>query len=109
MPAHRASERQPGLSPRSLLFVPGDRPERFAKAVASGADAVILDLEDSVVPARKQAARNAGLEWLSGRRDCPCLVRINPLDGEYVADDLAVVLPGDPDGFVLPEAEGAAR
>ena len=95
------------MSPRSLLFVPGDRPERFAKAAASGADAVILDLEDSVLPERKQAARNAVLEWL-GRRDCPCLVRINPLDGEYVADDLAVVLPGDPDGLVLPKAEGAA-
>lgn len=45
------------MSPRSLLFVPGDRPERFAKAVTSGADAVILDLEDSVLPERKQAAR----------------------------------------------------
>ena len=42
---------------RSLLFVPGDRPERFAKAAASGPDALILDLEDLVVPERKGAAR----------------------------------------------------
>lgn len=96
------------MSPRSLLFVPGDRPERFAKAAASGADAVILDLEDSVLPERKQAARSAALEWLSGPRECPCLVRINPLGGEHAADDLAVVLPGNPDGLVLPKAEGAA-
>ena len=96
------------MSPRSLLFVPGDRPERFAKAAASGVDAVILDLEDSVLPARKQAARNAVLEWLSARRECPCLVRINPLGGEYAGDDLAVALPGKPDGLVLPKAEGAA-
>jgi citrate lyase subunit beta / citryl-CoA lyase len=44
---------------RSLLFVPGDRPDRFAKAIASGADAVVLDLEDAVPPARKAVAREA--------------------------------------------------
>ena len=49
---------------RSLLFVPGDRPERFAKAAASGADALILDLEDSVVPDRKAAAREAVAAYL---------------------------------------------
>ncbi len=49
---------------RSLLFVPGDRPERFSKAVASGADALILDLEDSVVPAAKGAARAAVANYL---------------------------------------------
>lgn len=96
------------MSPRSLLFVPGDRPERFAKAATSGADAVILDLEDSVLPQRKRAARGAALEWLSEPRDCLCLVRINPLGDEYAADDLAVVLAGNPDGLVLPKAEGAA-
>ena len=68
---------------RSLLFVPGDRPERFAKAAASGADALILDLEDSVVPAQKPAARAAIAAALSGagpgEREVPLFVRVNPL------------------------------
>jgi citrate lyase beta subunit len=51
---------------RSLLFVPGNQPDRFDKAVASGADAIIIDLEDAVPPDRKQAARDAALDWLSG-------------------------------------------
>ena len=54
---------------RSLLFVPGDRPDRFDKAAASGADALILDLEDSVVPARKAAAREAVAAYLNPPRD----------------------------------------
>ncbi len=56
---------------RSLLFVPGDRPERFAKAAASGADAIILDLEDSVTPERKAAARAAVREYRSGGHPHP--------------------------------------
>lgn len=56
------------MRPRSLLFVPGDRPERFAKAVASGADAIILDLEDSVAPARKSSARQAVAKYLAQAR-----------------------------------------
>ena len=93
---------------RSLLFVPGDRPERFAKAVASGADALILDLEDSVVPARKAAAREAVAAWLAEPREVVAFVRVNPLDGAFASDDLAAVLPAAPDGIVLPKAEGAA-
>lgn len=93
---------------RSLLFVPGDRPERFPKAVASGADALILDLEDSVSPENKPAARAAIAEWLGGARPVPCLVRINPLDSEYVLADLDAVLGAGPDGLMLPKAEGAA-
>lgn len=93
---------------RSLLFVPGDRPERFPKAAASGADALILDLEDSVSPEKKPAARAAVAEWLAGARDVPCLVRINPVDGGEARADLDAVLPGKPDGIVLPKAEGAA-
>ncbi|MEO7058008.1 MAG: aldolase/citrate lyase family protein, partial [Caldimonas sp.] len=49
---------------RTYLFVPGDRPERFAKAMASGADAVIVDLEDAVAPAAKDLARSALSAWL---------------------------------------------
>lgn len=93
---------------RSLLFVPADRPERFAKAAASGADALILDLEDSVASEKKDAGRAAIAEWLAGERTVPTFVRVNPLDGGLTAADLAAVLPGRPDGIVLPKAEGAA-
>ena len=95
------------VSVRSLLFVPGDRPDRFPKAAASGADALILDLEDSVAPGRKPEARSAIADWLAGERAVPSLVRINPLDSGYARDDLAAVLGGRPDGIVLPKAEGA--
>ncbi|RYY35884.1 MAG: CoA ester lyase [Sphingomonadales bacterium] len=93
---------------RSLLFVPGDRPERFAKAAASGADALILDLEDSVAPEKKPEARAAVAEWLAGNRQLPCLVRINPIDGGEARADLDAVLTKRPDGIVLPKAEGVA-
>lgn len=92
---------------RSLLFVPGDRPERFAKAAASGADALILDLEDSVLPEKKPEARAAVADWLAGARGVPCFVRVNPLDGSETDADLAAVLGARPDGLVLPKAEGA--
>ena len=93
---------------RSLLFVPGDRPERFDKAVASGADALILDLEDSVSGEKKAYARSAIAEWLGRPRDLPAFVRINPLDGPFAHDDIAAVVDAKPDGFVLPKAEGSA-
>jgi len=93
---------------RSLLFVPADRPERFGKAVASGADALILDLEDSVAGERKEFGRGAIADWLGAQHDIPMFVRINPLDGAFAANDLAAILPGGPDGLVLPKAEGAA-
>jgi citrate lyase subunit beta/citryl-CoA lyase len=97
------------MSFRSLLFVPGDRPERFAKAAASGADALILDLEDSVAAAGKQAARDAVVAYLAGEREGPALyVRVNPADSEYHADDLAALAGASPDGIVLPKVEAAA-
>ncbi|WP_206239287.1 HpcH/HpaI aldolase/citrate lyase family protein [Novosphingobium terrae] len=92
---------------RSLLFVPADRPERFAKAAASGADALILDLEDSVAPEKKAEGREHIAQWLAGPRICPSFVRINPLDSGLAAEDLAAILPFHPDGLVLPKAEGA--
>jgi citrate lyase subunit beta/citryl-CoA lyase len=97
-----------GMRLRSLLFVPADRPERFAKAVATGVDAIILDLEDSVSAANKAAARAAIAAFLGEPRSCAVLVRVNPLDSGMTADDLAAVLPGAPDGIMLPKAEGAA-
>lgn len=93
---------------RSLLFVPGDRPERMAKAAALDVDALILDLEDSVAPGAKAEARKAVAAFLAEPRRKPLFVRINPLDCGLAADDLAAVLPGRPDGIVLPKAEGAA-
>lgn len=93
---------------RSLLFVPGDRPERFAKAAASGADAIIIDLEDSVSLDNKAKARDATAEWLSGgRKGVPCFVRVNPEASHMTQDDLNAVLPYLPDAIVLPKAEGA--
>ena len=93
---------------RSLLFVPADRPERFAKAAASGADALILDLEDSVSPEKKDVGRTAIAKWLaSDRAGVTTFVRVNPLDGDLTDADLAAVLPGRPDGLLLPKAEGA--
>lgn len=94
---------------RSLLFVPADRPERFAKALASGADAIILDLEDSVVPDRKPAGREAIRAFLKsadmgGTR---VLVRINPLNSRFVDDDLAALAGLTPGGIVLPKAKSA--
>ncbi|ALR22228.1 MULTISPECIES: CoA ester lyase [Sphingobium] len=93
---------------RSLLFVPADRPERFDKAAASGADAVILDLEDSLVPDRKAFGRDAAREWLGGSRSCAAFVRVNPLDSGLTRADLRAVLAAAPDGLLLPKAEGAA-
>lgn len=95
---------------RSLLFVPGDRPERMEKALSLGADALILDLEDAVAPSRKEAARDAVRAFLDAPRDGgPALfVRVNPLDGTLVADDVAALRGAGFDGLVLPKAEGRA-
>ncbi len=92
---------------RSLLFVPGDRPERFAKAAASGADAIIIDLEDAVGAGNKARARDAAAEWLSGDRPVCTFVRVNPEDSGMTQDDLDAILPYLPDAIVLPKAEGA--
>jgi citrate lyase subunit beta/citryl-CoA lyase len=93
---------------RSLLFVPGDRPERFAKAAASGADAIVLDLEDSVLPARKGEARRAVADYLAAPRRVPCLVRINPVSGPEAVEDIAVLAGSGVDAVMLPKAEGVA-
>ncbi|KTE17749.1 HpcH/HpaI aldolase/citrate lyase family protein [Sphingopyxis sp. H115] len=92
---------------RSLLFVPGDRPERFAKAAASGADAIILDLEDSVSLANKETARAAVADYLAGEREVITLVRVNPLDGHMTAADVSAIAGARPDAIMLPKAEGA--
>jgi citrate lyase subunit beta/citryl-CoA lyase len=93
---------------RSLLFVPGDRPDRMEKAHSSGADVLILDLEDSVVPIHKLKARTAVAEFLNRPHSVPLFVRINPLTDKLADADLEAVLPYRPAGIVLPKAEGAA-
>jgi citrate lyase subunit beta/citryl-CoA lyase len=95
---------------RSLLFVPGDRPDRMAKALGAGADALILDLEDSVASAARDGAREAIAGFLRGaeRRGVRLFVRVNPLDSADIDADLHAVAPAKPDGIVLPKAEGDA-
>lgn len=93
---------------RSLLFVPGDRPERFAKAAAAGADALILDLEDAVAPARKAFARGAVAEALAKPRAQKLLVRINALGSGLASADMECLAPCPPDAIVLPKAQGSA-
>jgi citrate lyase subunit beta / citryl-CoA lyase len=94
---------------RSMLFVPGDRPERFAKAAASGADAVILDLEDAVAAERRPEARVAIVRWLAtAERTVPSWVRINPVASPDALADLAAIVAGRPDGIVLPKARNGA-
>jgi citrate lyase subunit beta/citryl-CoA lyase len=90
---------------RSMLFVPGDRPERFAKAEASGADAVILDLEDAVAPANRPRARQEIVAYLQkSARSVPLWVRINPIETTDALPDIAAVAAHRPDGIVLPKA-----
>lgn len=91
---------------RSLLFVPGDRPDRMAKALGSGADALILDLEDAVAPEKKAEARKCVADFLAANGEAKLWVRVNPLDSPEHERDLAAILPAHPDGIVLPKAEG---
>jgi citrate lyase subunit beta / citryl-CoA lyase len=93
---------------RSLLFVPGDRPDRMEKALRSGADGLILDLEDAVAPAAKPEARRHVAAFRDANPNAPLWVRINPLDGGEADKDLDSILPAHPDGIVLPKAEGGA-
>ncbi|WP_294324547.1 CoA ester lyase [uncultured Sphingomonas sp.] len=93
---------------RSLLFVPGDRADRFAKAATSGADALILDLEDAVATSAKDTARMAVREWLGQGASLPRFVRINPVDTPLVLGDLDALAGTRPDGIMVPKAEGAA-
>jgi citrate lyase subunit beta / citryl-CoA lyase len=97
---------------RSLLFVPADGGGKLDKAMASGADAVILDLEDSITPERKAQARAAALEFLKAaqtKKPRPrLLVRINGLDTGMIDADLEAVVAGRPDAIVFPKAEGGA-
>ena len=90
---------------RSYLFVPGNRPERFDKALASGADVVIVDLEDAVPPDQKVAARATVAAWLSAGK--PVALRINAADTEWFADDVALCRSPGVAAVMLAKAERA--
>jgi citrate lyase subunit beta/citryl-CoA lyase len=95
---------------RSLLFVPGDSERKFARAKDCGADALILDLEDSVAASEKKAARArvAGLIEPEPKRDWTFIVRVNALDTGLTLDDLAAVVKPGLDALLIPKVDGAA-
>jgi citrate lyase subunit beta/citryl-CoA lyase len=93
---------------RSLLFVPGDRPDRMEKALGAGADALILDLEDAVAPGSKAEARRSTAAFLNAYPHAKLWVRVNPLDSAEHERDLIAILHCHPHGIVLPKAEGGA-
>ena len=88
---------------RSYLFVPGDRPERFDKALASGADAVIIDLEDAVSPEQKERARDAVAAWLDARR--PVYLRCNAFGTPWFESDLILLKQDGVRGLMIPKAQ----
>lgn len=97
---------------RSLLFVPGDSPRKQLKGLESGADALILDLEDSVAAEAKPQAREATLAFLIETRKLArrprLIVRVNALSTGLTQADLDAVMPGVPDAIMLPKSEGGA-
>ena len=97
---------------RSFLFIPGDSPRKLEKGMGSGADALLLDLEDSIAPESKAQARATTVAFLNEARnakDRPRLyVRINGLATGLTDDDLDAVVAGHPDGIMFPKAEGGA-
>ena len=92
----------------SWLFVPGDSEPKLSKAATSGADVLILDLEDSVALARKPAARGLVAASLRAPRQQQIYVRINPLATDMALPDLAAIMPAAPDGIVLPKPDSGA-
>jgi len=97
---------------RSLLFIPGDSPKKLDKGLGSGADALLLDLEDSISPQRKTEARETTLAFLKQAvpvKERPRIyVRINGFATGLTDADLDVIVAGSPDGIMFPKAEGGA-
>ncbi len=92
---------------RSFLFVPADSEKKLAKATDCGADALIVDLEDSVAADARPAARRTAGEFLKAQAHAETWVRINPLDTSDALEDLKEIMPAAPFGIVLPKPEGA--
>ncbi len=103
---------EPSLQPaRTYLFVPADRPERFAKALACAADRVVIDLEDAVAPANKALARAALQDWLAGASTAErqrLVVRINDEQTAYFDDDLVLLKRDHVAATMLPKCERAS-
>ena len=103
------------MSLRSFLFVPGDSERKLAKAQTSQADALILDLEDAVAPENIDRARAMVREYLQARRPSKASsgqqlwVRINPIQTPKALADLAAIMPGAPDGIMLPKSDSATE
>ena len=100
------------LPARTYLFVPGTRPERFGKALASGADNVVLDLEDAVAPDDKANARSAIATWMRSATPADrsrIVVRINDAGSSWFATDLAALADMGATAVLLPKAESAAQ
>jgi len=96
---------------RSLLFVPADSERKIAKALSSGADVVILDLEDSVAPNAKPAGRRLAAEVLAAPRPSTgplVYVRVNAFDSGLTGADLEAVMPARPDGLMQPKTQGGS-
>lgn len=102
---------QPTDTLLTYLFVPGDRPERFAKALASGADRIIIDLEDAVTSGGKAAARSTIAEWMQAHSNNAgkVLIRINDAATFWHADDLALLKAVKPECVMLPKCEAAEQ
>jgi citrate lyase subunit beta / citryl-CoA lyase len=98
-------------TPLSYLFVPGNRPERFAKALASGADRIIIDLEDAVAPADKAAARAALAQWMLAHPEHAeqVLIRINDAATPWYADDMAMAQAVQALCIMLPKCEAPGQ
>ena len=92
---------------RSFLFVPADSERKLKKSQECGADALILDLEDSVAASERPRARSLAKSFLADRGDATVWVRINPLDTEDALADLRDIIPAAPTGIVLPKPSGA--
>jgi len=91
---------------RSLLFVPADSEKKLAKSKASPADALILDLEDSVTPDNRPKARGLARDFLSEKNRQAVWVRINPVGGRDFVADMAAVVPAAPAGLIVPKPDG---
>ncbi|MEX0341213.1 MAG: CoA ester lyase [Erythrobacter sp.] len=100
---------EPQLRMRSWLFAPGDSDKKMTKAAEGEADIVIFDLEDAVVESGKADARAAIAAFLNAKSEAErarLWVRVNPLDGDWTAEDLAAVMPARPGGIMLPKSRG---
>jgi citrate lyase subunit beta/citryl-CoA lyase len=92
---------------RSMLFVPATDQRKIHRAFASAADCIILDLEDAVALSEKENARHSVWEILQGNHEKPIYIRVNSIDTPFLFKELTTLVPGKPDGIMLPKVESA--